>query len=702
MTGSRLAMKGAMFLSEKVQGHHRDRLAIVYVRQSTLRQLEHHQESTRLQYALVERALQLGWPRERVEVIDDDLGRSGASAADRPSFQRLVAEVGLGHVGLVLGIEMSRLARSCRDWYQLLEICALSETLLADCDGVYDTSWHNDRMLLGLKGTLSEAELHLLKARMHEGRRAKAQRGDLFFTPPRGYVRGPGGAIVLDSDERVRDVVQLVFDTFERYGTINGVLSYLVAHWLKLPHRVRSGASKGELAWHAPNRYTLTDMLRNPIYAGAYAYGRGKGRPGQPRSAQGYGRRTAAPDVLIKERLPAYISWDTYERNQKQIVANGSAHRGTPRGGPALLAGLLTCGRCGRRMAALYPNGGRFQRYACSRAAVNYGAPLCQSLSGRKLDALVADLMLQTLAPAALEASLQAAEDLELERAALHRQWRQRLERARYDVERAQRQYDAVEPENRLVVRSLEQRWEATLADELRLQTEHRQFLAEQPLPPTPQERAAIERLASDMPAIWTAVDTTPADRQAIARLMLDRIVVTVKGNSEAVAVECHWAGGVQTHHALRRPVAHLTQMSNHAALLERIQDLHASSHKAPMIAETLNAEGWMPPKRRASFTADMVRQLLHRIGISVAPHRGWVTRLKQREPGELTIGELVARLGIPYSTIYTWIQRGVVTARKVPVLSHSLWLIRVDEAEFSRLRQLRHGTIIPQPFCES
>ncbi|PPQ26856.1 hypothetical protein CCS01_28880 [Rhodopila globiformis] len=702
MTGSHLTMKGTMFLSEKVQGHHRDRLAIVYVRQSTLRQLEHHQESTRLQYALVERALQLGWPRERVKVIDDDLGRSGSSAADRPGFQRLVAEVGLGHVGLVLGIEMSRLARSCRDWYQLLEICALSETLLADCDGVYDAGWYNDRMLLGLKGTLSEAELHLLKARMHEGRRAKAQRGDLFFTPPRGYVRGPGGEIVLDSDERVRDVVQLVFDTFERYGTINGVLSYLVAHGLKLPHRVRSGAGKGELAWHAPNRYTLTDMLRNPTYAGAYAYGRRKSRPSQSRSAQGSSRWSAEPDVLIKERLPAYISWDTYERNQKQIVANGSAHRGTPRGGPALLADLLTCGRCGRRMAALYPNGGRFQRYACSRASVNYGAPLCQSLSGPRLNALVADLMLQTLAPAALEASLQAAEDLELERATLHRQWRQRLERARYDVERAQRQYDAAEPENRLVVRSLEQRWEATLADELRLQTEHRQFLAEQPLPPTPQERAAIAQLASDMPAIWTSVDTMPADRQAIARLMLERIIVTVKDNSEAVAVECHWAGGVQTHHELRRPVAHLTQMSNHTALLERIGDLHASGHKAPMIAETLNAEGWMPPKRRATFTADMVRQLLHRIGISIAPHRGWVTRLKQREPGELTINELVARLGIPYSTIYTWIQRRVVTARKVPVLSHSLWLIRVDEAEFSRLRQLRHGMTIPQPFCES
>jgi DNA invertase Pin-like site-specific DNA recombinase len=702
MTGVHSARKGAMILSEKVQGRHCDRLAIVYIRQSTLRQVEQNQESTRLQYALVERALQLGWVRERVEVIDDDLGRSGASAAGRPGFQRLVAEVGLGHVGLVLGIEMSRLARSCRDWYQLLEICAMFDTLLADCDGVYDAGLFNDRLLLGLKGTMSEAELHILKARMLEGRRAKAQRGELFFTPPRGYVRGPTGEMVFDSDERVRETVRLVFDTFERCGTINGVLSYLVAHGIQLPYRVRSGVAKGELEWHLPNRYTLSEMLQSPIYAGAYAYGRRNDRSGRIVALAGGNRRVAEKEVLIKERLPAYISWETYQRNLKQIAANRSAYRGTPRGGPALLAGLLRCGRCGQRMAATYPNGGRFQRYVCSRLAMNYGAPLCQSLSGHKLDALVADLMLQTLAPAALEVSLQAAEDLELERAALHRQWRQRLERARYDVERAQRQYDAVEPENRLVVRSLEQRWEAALADELRLQTEHQQFLAEQPLPLTPDERAGIERLASDIPAVWTAADTTAADRQAIARLMLDLITVTVKGESEAVLVECNWAGGVQTQHDLRRPVARLTQMSNHPALLQRIRDLHADGRKAPTIADALNAEGWTPPKRRTTFTAGMVRDLLHRTGVPTAPRRAWVARLKEREPGELTIDELVVRLGIPYSTIYSWIQRGAVTARKVPVLTHNLWLIRVDEAELSLLRQRRHGTAIPQPLSES
>jgi DNA invertase Pin-like site-specific DNA recombinase len=325
-----------MTFSGKVLGRHQDRLALVYVRQSTLRQVEQHQESTRLQYALVERALQLGWPRERVEVIDDDLGRSGASSANRPGFQRLVAEVGLGHVGLVLGVEMSRLARSCRDWHQLLEICALSDTLIADADGVYSTNDFNDRLLLGLKGTMSEAELHILKARMLEGRRAKALRGELHFNLPRGYIRSRTGEIVLDSDEQVQATIRLVFDTFERCHTINGVLHALVAHDIRLPHRVRSGPAKGELEWHAPNRYTLSEMLKSPLYAGAYAYGRRRAE-----KPSGPCRRGSEPTVLIKDRLPAYISWETYERNLAQVTANRSAHQGIARGGMALLAGLL-------------------------------------------------------------------------------------------------------------------------------------------------------------------------------------------------------------------------------------------------------------------------------------------------------------------------------------------------------------------------
>ena len=316
-------------LPEKIGGRHRDRLAVVYVRQSTLQQVGRHPESTRLQYALAERARQLGWAGERVVVIDDDLGHSGASAEVRPGFQRLVAEVGLGRVGLVLGVEVSRLARSCRDWHQLLEICALFDTLIADSDGVLDPAAYNDRLLLGLKGTMSEAELHILKGRMDAGRRAKAGRGELFFNLPRGYVRLPSGRVALDPDEQVRAVIRLVFDLFEQRRTINGVLVYLAAHDVRLPYRLRGGPGKGELVWRRPNRHTLGEMLTNPAYAGAYAYGRHavdprRRRPGHP----GSGRAGGGPGgmVLLRDRWPAYISWGDHERNCAQVTANRAGH----------------------------------------------------------------------------------------------------------------------------------------------------------------------------------------------------------------------------------------------------------------------------------------------------------------------------------------------------------------------------------------
>jgi DNA invertase Pin-like site-specific DNA recombinase len=676
-----------MDLSGKVQGRHLDRLAMVYVRQSTLRQVEQNQESTRLQYALVECAQRLGWAHGRIEVIDDDLGRSGASAADRPGFQRLVADVGLGHVGLVLGMEMSRLARSCRDWHQLLEICALSDTLLADAEGVYSASNFNDRLLLGLKGTISEAELHLLNARMQEGRRAKACRGELLFTLPRGYMRSRGGEIVLDEDEQVRATLQLVFDTFERYRTVHAVLRYFVAHDLRLPCRAHSGATQGELEWHRPSRTALAGMLKSPIYAGAYIYGRRAARAGtaKPGSAR-------EPIALIQGRLPAYISWETYERNRRQMAANQTRQLGTPRGGDALLAGLLVCGRCGQRMSPAYLKN-RPHRYTCRRLALAYGAPDCQSLSGPSLDRLVAELMLQALTPSALEVSLQLAEDLELERTALHRQWRQHLERARYEAQRAQRQYDAVEPENRLVARTLERNWEAALAEEQRLQAEYERFLAAQPMPPSVEEREAIRRLAEHVPALWDASTTMAADRQAIARLMLDRVVITVKGESEMVAVECHWAGGTRTLHDLRRPVARLTQLRDHEALLQRVRTLHAEGQKIPLIAATLNAEGWKPPKRCATYNASMARDLLQRLGLSPAdPGRSPLAQIQHRAPDELTVGKLALQLGMPPTTVYRWVRSGLLTARKVPCPTQprGVWLIQADAAEIERLRERR------------
>ena len=613
--------------SEKVQGQHRDRLAVVYVRQSTLQQLVRHQESTRLQYGLVDRALGLGWPRAQVLVIDDDQGKSGTTAAGRPGFQRLVAEVGLNHVGLVLGVEMSRLARSCRDWHQLLEICGLFGTLIGDLDGIYDPTDYNDRLLLGLKGTLSEAELHVLKQRMMAGKRAKAERGELGMTVPMGYVRRPSGEVIFDPDEQARATIALIFEQFERCGTINGVLQYLVRHQIQLPHRVRVGLRQGDLDWRRPNRTTLSNLLHHPIYAGAYAYGR---RPTDPRRQQpgrpATGRRVATPEecaVLLKDRLPAYISWAQFERNQAQLAANQATGLGPIRSGPSLLSGLILCGRCGLRMAAMYNGCGGRLRYACSRMAIDYGESFCQSLVGQVVEDWVSAQVLRALEPAALEISLRVAADLEGERHHLHQHWQQRVERAQYQVERAARQYQAVEPEHRLVARTLERQWEEALATEVALQADYARFQAEQPAALTAEERAAIQRLATEIPALWHAPTTTAADRQAIVRQLVERVVVTVRGESERVDAQIHWFGGHGTQTTLIRPVARLDQLSDYPQLTARVTALHAAGYGPTAIAERLNAEGWHPAKRCETFNAAMVGDPPGPLGVACATPDG-------------------------------------------------------------------------------
>jgi len=685
-------MPSAVLLpSDKVQTRHRDRHAVVYVRQSTMRQVLQHQESTRLQYALAGRACQLGWGREQVVVIDDDLGRSAASALDRPGFQRLVAEVGLGHVGLVLGIEVSRLARSCRDWHQLLEMCALFDTLIADADGIYDPSTYNDRLLLGLKGTMSEAELHILKARMHEGRRAKAGRGELVIGLPRGYVLRPSGEVALDPDEQVRSIIRLVFDVFERRRSIRGVLVYLVDHDIQLPDRVRSGPSKGEVRWNRPNQATLGDMLRHPAYAGAYVYGRRRMErrgqlPGKPHSGRRFIRAPEQWAVLHRDRWPAYIDWDTYARNQEQMAANRAKHDGVPRGGPALLGGLIRCGRCGRRMMLAYNDNGREGRYQCCQLATTFGGPRCQSLSAQPVDRLVSELMLATLTPSAIEVSLQLAEDVELERAERRRHWSQRLERARYETALARRRYEAVDPENRLVACTLERDWEAALAAEQALEAEHARELGRQPARLQAAEMDAMRHLAKDVPSLWHAPTTTAKDRQAIARLMLEQVVVRVEANSEHVEVACNWAGGVRTRHALVRPVQRFEQLRDFDQLLATIRDLRRQGCSAALCAERLNAVGWRPPKRTA-FDASMVQRLVFRYGLGKG-RPIWSGNVP-REPGaEWTLQEASARLGIHRHTAYRWLREGRLRARMATRGDQRIWIVQMSAAELDQLRE--------------
>ena len=384
-------------LGGKVTSCQTGRLAVIYVRQSTKQQVIGHSESTRLQYALVDRAAAMGWAAARIIVIDDDLGKSGSSAVDRAGFQRLVTEISLGHVGLVLGTEMSRLARSGKDWYQLIELCALAGALLADLDGVYDPVQYNDRLLLGLKGTMSAAELHLIKQRMQAGRVNKARRGEMAIALPAGYARRASGEAAFDPDEQVQAVVRLVFAKFAEIGTVQGVMRYLVEQGVEMGIRMRSGPLKGEIVWKRPARATITCMLHSPIYAGIYAYGRRRvdplrQRPGHP----GSGLRGHAEDewlARIEGALPAYISVGQYRANLARLAANDprADTPGAVRYGPALLAGLLRCGRCARRMTVTYhvDNGVPRISYDCTGARAEYGGPACQHLSGRCLDVFV-------------------------------------------------------------------------------------------------------------------------------------------------------------------------------------------------------------------------------------------------------------------------------------------------------------------------
>lgn len=681
------------FNNGKVKGNHIERLAIVYVRQSTLQQVEKHQESTRLQYGLETRATHLGWSKKNVLIIDEDLGKSGATAVGRLGFQRLVAEVGLDHVGIVLGIEMSRLARSNRDWHQLLEICALFGTLIGDLDGIYDPTDYNDRLLLGLKGTMSEAELHILKRRMLEGKKAKARRGELGMQVPMGYFRRPSGEVIKDPDEQAQATIGMIFQLFNRYNTLNAVLKHLVKNKIQMPCRIRFGLSKGEMEWVRPNRATLSNMFRNPIYAGAYVYGR---RPTDPKKKiagkPSTGRTVAKPgewEVLLKDHFPAYITWDQFERNLKQLESNTVQGTGAPKNGPSLLSGLLICGRCGMRMSTQYSNNGNGLRYTCSRLLVDYGGELCQSLAGKPLDELTAALVLQSIEPAALEISLKVAEDFEAERCQVQRHWEQKLERAKYNVERAFRQYNVVEPENRLVARTLERKWEEALTSEQKSKMEYERFILQQPTHLSEEERESIRRLAVDIPNIWYANSTRPSDRQTIIRQLIDRIIVSVEGETEKVSVEFCWVGGHKTHASLVRPVARLEQLSYYQDLLDRVAELNSEEKNSREIAQILNEEGYHPPKRRDTFNGSMVRTLLSRKGLRDTK-KSRPSDIISKQTDEWTIQELAQKLKMPEPTLYAWIRKGKVDAKKIKYCRKSIWLIKADKVEIDRIKLLR------------
>lgn len=691
----------------KLRPRHLDRLAVVYVRQSSPQQVACNRESTDLQYQLRQRAVALGWANDRVLVIDDDRGISGSSVENRPGFQRLLAEVSLGHVGVVFGREVSRLSRSCRDWHQLLELCALFQVLIADADGVYDPTDPSDRLLLGLRGMMSEAELHVLKARMHQGKLNKARRGELFTCVPVGYVRTPDGGIALDPDEQVRSVVSLVFAKYAELGSLTKTHAYFVANDIQLGLRVYKGPGKGRLVWQRPRRSAFYELLRHPIYAGAYAYGRCPLDPtrrvaGKPTS----GRRNAPPEewvCLLRDKVPAYISWEQYEANRRRLATNdrgGGAKKPTGRA-PTLLNGIVRCGRCGRAMGARNARASANPRYACDGEFREYGGPRCQSLVAAYPDRLVESLVLKAVEPAALELSFRAAERAERDRERLHAHWGQRLERAAYEAARARRQYDAVDPENRLVARELERQWEQKLAEQRRLAEDYARFQAEQPRHLSAADRERIQALAADLPGLWQSPTTTGGDRRAVVRLLIEGVELTRAGESERVDVTIHWRGGAVTRHEARQGVRAYRALGGLAKLRERVLELRGDGRTAEGIAEVLNREGYQVA-RDDGFTGDRVRQLLARFGQAGVPPG---VRGAGDLPGanECWLPELASRRGVKPIVVHRWRWSGWLHARQLRG-ENGRWIVWADAAELERLRRLRafeiehHGRRTPSP----
>jgi Recombinase zinc beta ribbon domain/Recombinase len=530
---------------------------------------------------------------------------------------------------------------------------------------------------------------------MWSGRIAKARRGELAVPLPAGFARRGSGEVVLDPDEQVRGVVRLVFDLFERLGTVGAVLGFLADNRVQLGVRLREGPGRGELAWRRPSRAGVTNMLRNPAYAGIYAYGRStldprRRQPGRPCT----GRVRVGRDdwlVYLPGVLPAYISIEQYERNMQRMDANRSraGSLGAVRDGPALLAGLVACGRCGKKMTVRYqrgPGGKLHPVYVCGRAKSDYADGQCQQLAGPCLDTHVTGLLLAAMAPAALEVSLAAAGQVQAQREQVDRIWRQRLERAELAADRARRQYQLAEPENRLVVRQLEKDWEAALAERQRLSDEYDRFTAARPRTLTAAERDQIRALAADLPAVWDAATTTDADRKQLIRHLVEQVRVAVAGTSEKADVEVIWAGGHRTAAQITRPVACLTQLSYYPQLAARARELADGGCTTSQIAQRLNADGFRPPKRSPVFTPNAVSDLLRALGIqrSRIPGRRNRPVLDQHE---WWLRDLAAYLGMSQVTLDSWVRRGWAAGYLHP--QARLLVVRADPAEVKRLRAL-------------
>jgi len=664
--------------STKVKPSHIQRGAFVYIRQSRPSQVEYNRESTARQYALVQKACELGWAKEHVLVIDEDLGLSGSGSAKRSGFARMTAEVALGHVGIVLGLEVSRLARNNADWYRLLDLCGMTDTLIGDSDGLYHPALFNDRLVLGLKGTMSEAELHILRARLDGGIRNKAARGELRRGLPVGFVWGEqDGEVRFHPDEAVVSAIRTVFSKFTEFGSARKVWLWFRSEGLPFPLRANM---KSEIRWVTPTYTAIHHVLTNPVYAGAYAYG--KCRHERYVDEQGrFRRRTrhlpmAEWPVLLPEHHPGFIDWATFQANQTRIGANihPQPHQagGAVREGAALLQGLATCGKCGRHLHTHYRGRSATPGYHCSGKDIVQGRGVyCLNVGGVQIDQTVVDAFLKALTPAAVEATELAVRQLEADQDAALRQWRLAVERARYEAERAERQYRAVEPENRLVARGLETEWEKRLRDFAAAEAELVRREQRRPCALNQEEKNRLRSLGSDLHKVWTAPTTTDRDRKELLRTLLEEVIVTVNRAQYHAHLTLRWRGGTLTELDLSLPRSQPRGIRTGEDIISLLPRL-AAHYYDDVIAGILNRQGHKTATGER-FTANQVGSLRR--------YRNIPRFQPPAEPptGELaTIRKAAQILGINTSTIHRWLSDGFIAGEQVT--PGAPWQIRITD----------------------
>jgi DNA invertase Pin-like site-specific DNA recombinase len=648
-------MNQVYLAQQKVTASHLQRRAYLYVRQSSLHQVLENTESTARQYALGERAIALGWPRERLVVVDGDQGQSGASAIDRVGFQMLVAEVGLGHVGIVLGLEVSRLARNNTDWHRLLEICALTQTLILDEDGLYDPSAFNDRLLLGLKGTMSEAELHVLHARLRGGVLNKARRGALKLRLPMGFVYRDDGQVVLDPDQQIQQVVRLVFATFRRLGSASSTVRFFRQRDIRFPYRILSGPHRGEIIWRSLQHSTVLGLLHNPRFAGAFAFGKSRTR----KTVDGRQVVTVPPNqwfALFPGAHDGYITWEEYEQNERRLQENvaprGAVRSPCPaREGPALLQGLAICGRCGERLAIHYHarRGRLVPDYVCQHLTIACGTRRCQIVPGGVVDAAIGDLLVAAVTPQALAVALAVQAEVVARAEEADRLRCQGVTRARYEADLAQRRFLRVDPENRLVADVLEADWNAKLRDLAAAQEEverHRQADARVLTAP---EAAAVLALAQDFPQLWRDPRTPDRERKRMVRLLIEDVTLTKR---EVIHLGIRFKGGATQTLCLPLPLSGSLLRRTDPAVVAAI-DCLLDEHTDAQIAAILNARGVRScdDKQFHPMMVNDIRQHHH------LPDR--FTRLRAR--GLLTTHEMATELGVSTKTLQLWRDHGWV-----------------------------------------